>query len=263
MPSSASPPGGQLLFAPLGAGSTSTQQSPIVVFQPTPPLNQAQLAQQPPSVVPRPVQPSQLAGCGISAATSNRVVGGLPARKGKPSFRPLQVPLPSSPPLAAGAYPWMAALGYYDEFNRNALKFLCAGSLISSHYVITSAHCINPTLTLVRLGAQDLSRTAEPGAMDFRIRRSIVNEHFDLASIANDIALIELSGEAPSSGEWRHYHDMFFICQLVCIPIGLVVNSFCFLCFSAFASLSLSFVISLSLVHLIPISFQPDFLSSV
>lgn len=203
VPSSASPSGGQLLFAPLGAGSTSTQQSPIVVFQPTPPLNQAQLAQQPPSVVPSPAQPSQLAGCGISAATSNRVVGGLPARKGKPSFRPLQVPLPSSPPLAAGAYPWMAALGYYDEFNRNALKFLCAGSLISSHYVITSAHCINPTLTLVRLGAQDLSRTAEPGAMDFRIRRSIVNEHFDLASIANDIALIELSGEAPSSGEWR------------------------------------------------------------
>lgn len=86
MPSSASPSGGQLLFAPLGAGSTSTQQSPIVVFQPTPPLNQAQLAQQSPSVVPSPAQPSQLAGCGISAATSNRVVGGLPARKGKPSF---------------------------------------------------------------------------------------------------------------------------------------------------------------------------------
>lgn len=124
----------------------------------------------------------------------------------------------------------MAALGYYDESNRNALKFLCAGSLISSHYVITSAHCINPTLTLVRLGAQDLSRSSEPGAMDFRIRRSIVNEHFDLASIANDIALIELSSEAPSSGEWRHYYDRFYslpIGLLVCIPIGLVVTFSC------------------------------------
>lgn len=94
VPSSASPSGGQLLFAPLGGVSSPTQQSPIVVFQPTPPLNQAQLPQQPPSVLPPPVQPSQLAGCGISATTSNRVVGGLPARKGKPSFSPFQVSVP-------------------------------------------------------------------------------------------------------------------------------------------------------------------------
>lgn len=238
----APPSTGQLLFAPLAAGASSTQQSPIVVFQPTPPANQAQLAQLPvvpvpASVLPPPAAPpTQPAGCGISAATSNRVVGGLPARKGKSSFPPP----PSSatfliPRLAAGAYPWMAALGYYDESNRHALKFLCAGSLISSHFVITSAHCINPTLTLVRLGAQDLSRTAEPGAMDFRIRRSTVNEHFDLASIANDIALIELSTEAPSTGEWRYYHDRFsfflsILYQLVCwfcLPIGLVLTFGC------------------------------------
>lgn len=182
------------------------------MFQPTPPSNQGQLPV-PVVVLPSSLPPFQpaaapssanLAGCGISAATSNRVVGGLPAGKGKPS--PSSNPLPSpNPLLAAGAYPWIAALGYYDEPNRNALKFLCAGSLISAHYVITSAHCITPTLTLVRLGEHDLSKSMESGARDFRIRRSIVNEHFDLASIANDIALIELNGEAPSNGEWRHY----------------------------------------------------------
>lgn len=69
--------------------------------------------------------------------------------------------------------------------------------------MITSAHCINPTLILVRLGAQDLSKSVETGAQDFRIKRSIVNDHFDLQSIANDIALIELNGEAPSNGELR------------------------------------------------------------
>ncbi|KAH8395326.1 hypothetical protein KR222_009419, partial [Zaprionus bogoriensis] len=186
---STSPANGPLLFASLSGATTQNplqqpqhQQQPVV-FQPTPPLNQAQIVVRP-STVPLPVAPpSNTMGCGIGAATSNRVVGGLPARK--------------------GAYPWVAALGYYDESNRNALKFLCAGSLISSHFVITSAHCINPTLTLVRLGAQDLSRSAEPGAMDFRIRRTIVNEKFNLASIANDIALIELHSEAPSSDTIR------------------------------------------------------------
>lgn len=92
-----------------------------------------------------------------------------------------------------GAYPWIAALGYFEENNRNALKFLCGGSLIHSRYVITSAHCINPMLTLVRLGAHDLSQPAESGAMDLRIRRTVVHEHFDLNSISNDIALIELN----------------------------------------------------------------------
>lgn len=103
----------------------------------------------------------------------------------------------------------MAALGYFEETNRNALKFLCAGSLISAQFVITSAHCINPMLTLVRLGAHDLSKSAEPGAIDYRIRRSIVHDQYDLASIANDIALIELNGEAPSNGKWRSLQFIF------------------------------------------------------
>jgi len=100
-----------------------------------------------------------------------------------------------------GAYPWIAALGYFEESNRNALKFLCGGSLIQSNYVVTSAHCINSMLTLVRLGAHDLSRPAEPGAMDFRIRRTVVHERFDLNSISNDIALIELNGVGTLPGK--------------------------------------------------------------
>ncbi|XP_037949493.1 enteropeptidase-like [Teleopsis dalmanni] len=53
--------------------------------------------------------------------------------------------------------------------------------------------------TLVRLGAHDLTNPAEANAMDFRVKRTIVNENFDLKSIANDIALIELSTPAPNT----------------------------------------------------------------
>ncbi|XP_016935480.4 proclotting enzyme [Drosophila suzukii] len=166
-------------FSPLSGGSTVTP----MVFQPTPPLNQGVIPSfnpQPPPPTPPPNAPRSTSVCGISGATSNRVVGGMEARK--------------------GAYPWIAALGYFEESNRNALKFLCGGSLIHSNYVVTSAHCINSMLTLVRLGAHDLSRPAEPGAMDFRIRRTVVHERFDLNSISNDIALIELNGVGTLPG---------------------------------------------------------------
>ncbi|XP_032290649.1 venom serine protease Bi-VSP [Drosophila virilis] len=177
-----SPPIGAFSFSSLGAAATQPPGQPIAVFQPTPPVNQAsgQVATSAPASAPA-LQPSL--DCGIGGATTNRVVGGLPVRR--------------------GAYPWIAALGYFEETNRNALKFLCAGSLISAQFVVTSAHCINPMLTLVRLGAHDLSKSVEPGAIDYRIRRSIVHEQYDLASIANDIALIELNGEAPSNGDIR------------------------------------------------------------
>ncbi|EDV95835.1 GH15922 [Drosophila grimshawi] len=180
------PTGVGFSFSSLGAPTTQNPP-PIVVFQPTPPHNQGQFVVHTttPRVVP-PTFPSNLpssSACGVGGATTNRVVGGMPVRK--------------------GAYPWMAALGYIDDTNPNAIKFLCAGSLISSTFVVTSAHCINPTLTLVRLGAHDLSQLNEAGAVNFRIRRSIVHDQYDLSSIANDIGMIELNGEAPSGGDIR------------------------------------------------------------
>ncbi|KAL7731985.1 hypothetical protein ACLKA6_015749 [Drosophila palustris] len=192
-PPAPAPVGGSFHFSPLGS---ATQSSPVVVFQPTPPLNQAPSVVRPTPGLPVPAPPpspssSPIAGgCGIGGATTNRVVGGLPVRK--------------------GAYPWMAALGYNDASNPNSLKFLCAGSLISSQFVVTSAHCINSMLILVRLGAHDLSKTTELGAIDYRIKRSVVHEQYDLASIANDIALIELNGVAPSNGDIRP----------ICLPEG-------------------------------------------
>lgn len=100
-----------------------------------------------------------------------------------------------------GNYPWMAALGYRDEYDANTLKYLCGGSLISSKYVLTSAHCINPYLLLVRLGAHDLGNVMEPDARNYRIKRTVTHEQFDLKSISNDLALIELSETVLMNGK--------------------------------------------------------------
>ncbi|XP_030380379.1 serine proteinase stubble [Scaptodrosophila lebanonensis] len=195
--------GGNFLFSALGASSVPSASIPTppvyrpvppttapVVFKPAPPTT-APVTFQPapptsPGTIIRPSVPLpsssqtpgvKAAGCGTSTATTNRVVGGMEARR--------------------GAYPWIAALGYLDELNRNARKYLCAGSLISNRFVATSAHCINPSLIVVRLGAHDLARSDD--GVEFGIRRTVVHENFDLSTIANDIALVELNGVAPNT----------------------------------------------------------------
>lgn len=63
-------------------------------------------------------------GCGVSNVTHNRVVGGVPAKK--------------------GAFPWMALLGYTDDSGQ--VDFKCGGSLITTQHILTAAHCIRTNL---------------------------------------------------------------------------------------------------------------------
>lgn len=95
----------------------------------------------------------------------------------------------------------MAALGYSNDNNFNtAPKYLCGGSLISEVFVVTSAHCITPSLKQVRLGAHDITKQNEIGAMNIAIKNTIVHPQFNLKTITNDIALIELQSRAPFTG---------------------------------------------------------------
>ncbi|CAB3224787.1 unnamed protein product [Arctia plantaginis] len=112
--------------------------------------------------------------CGVSNATFSRVVGGINAK--------------------LGDFPWMALLGYKSR--RGGTSWLCGGSLISSHHILTAAHCIHNhenDLYVVRLGELDLAREDEGATpLDVMIKQKIKHAEYSATSFTNDIGILIL-----------------------------------------------------------------------
>ncbi|KAH8275573.1 hypothetical protein KR026_010931, partial [Drosophila bipectinata] len=101
-----------------------------------------------------------------------------------------------------GSRPWAAIL----EFNTTQpirARFKCGGTLITSKFVLTAAHCIKNTLVSVRLGEHDLSKDEdclsfddEPVCLDkpldVPVDKIFVHEGYERFRAVNDIALIRL-----------------------------------------------------------------------
>ncbi|XP_065601783.1 acrosin-like [Cyrtonyx montezumae] len=107
-----------------------------------------------------------------------------------------------------GAWPWIVSL---QTTWLAGTGHVCGGSLITSQWVLTAAHCFqdaNPyTPWHVVIGASDLTRLG-PEAVVRNVKRIIMHEYYHSGTMANDIALLELDQPVLCSS----------YIQLACVP---------------------------------------------
>ncbi|XP_061388810.1 venom protease-like [Musca vetustissima] len=120
-------------------------------------------------VIPRRL-PTFEEGCGRNTITPRKIVGGQESK--------------------IGAWPWMALLGYGDEYSGSPFK--CGGSLVTARHVITAAHCVLDSLKFVRLGEHDLTTDFEAQHIDVNIVRSVIHPKYDNRTGHSDIAILYL-----------------------------------------------------------------------
>ncbi|NXP19157.1 ACRO protein, partial [Scytalopus superciliaris] len=136
--------------------------------------------------------------CGFRPMTSNddqgktRVVGGTNAQ--------------------TGAWPWLVSI---QDPRSPGTGHLCGGSLISTQWVLTAAHCFvnvkDVSTWRVVIGATQLSERG-PGSEVRHIKQLVVHEHYSAADQRNDIALLELDTPAECN----------LYVQVGCVPSATV-----------------------------------------
>ncbi len=117
----------------------------------------------------------------------------LPALASSPSLAPRII---GGVPSGASENPWQVLLLIND-------RSLCGGSLISRTWIITAAHCMkdaNASGVKAWAGISALSERSEQNRLP--ASRVIVHPQYDAATLANDVALIELSSPwVPSASQ--------------------------------------------------------------
>ena len=109
--------------------------------------------------------PNASCGCSRNSASVNRIVGGEDA--------------------SDGTWNWAVYISI-DESK------LCGGSILSSSWILTAAHCVNEanaSQVTVYAGAIHQS----PSLQSSVVSQTIVHQDYDTTTFVNDIALLQLS----------------------------------------------------------------------
>ncbi|XP_065085151.1 transmembrane protease serine 9-like [Ochlerotatus camptorhynchus] len=122
-----------------------------------------------------------------------------------------------------GEWPWHTAL-YIMKRNDNTPTYQCGGTLISSSFVLTAAHCttqyhipLPADRLILRLGITNLS-TVGPTLIDHKVKKIIRHGKYNPTYHQYDVALLKTVNEVVFSD----------YIQPVCMPTGSTAESYKF-----------------------------------
>ncbi|XP_029993954.1 chymotrypsin-like elastase family member 2A [Sphaeramia orbicularis] len=108
---------------------------------------------------------------------------------GVPTFPPVVSRVVSGEDVRPHSWPWQISV---QSDSSGRWRHVCGGTLISSTWVLTAAHCINDRYNYrVELGKHSL-KTSEEGSIALRADQIITHDKYNTLLSRNDIAMIKL-----------------------------------------------------------------------